>query len=80
MMTNIRLAWRLLMRDLRAGELTLLAVALIVAVAGATTVGFFTDRVGLALNRQANQLLGADLVLSNDRELPDEFAREAESR
>ena len=75
-----RMALRLLLRDFRAGELTLIAAAVVIAVAGVTTVGFFTDRVQLALNRQANQLLGADLVISNDRALPAEMIDEARRR
>lgn len=74
------MALRLLARDFRSGELTLIAVAVMIAVAGVTTVGFFTDRVNLALNRQANQLLGADLVISNDRELPAAISDEAKRR
>ena len=74
---EIGLALRLLGRDWRAGELTLLAMAVVVAVAGVTTVGFFTDRVHQALSRQANQLLGADLVVSADRPLNPQFADEA---
>ena len=75
-----RMALRLLARDFRAGELTLIAIAVIIAVAGVTTVSFFTDRVQLALNRQANQLLGADLVISHDRALPNEMEQEAQRR
>lgn len=74
---EIGLALRLLARDWRAGELTLVAVAVVVAVASVTTVGFFADRVHQALNRQANQLLGADLVVSADRPLDPQFAAEA---
>jgi len=77
---DIRMALRLLLRDFRAGELTLISIAVIIAVAGVTTVGFFTDRVQLALNRQANQLLGADLVVSHDRALPPEWVQEAQRR
>ena len=80
MLHELGMALRLLLRDLRAGELTLIAVAVIIAVAGMTTVGFFTDRVQLALNRQANQLLGADLVVSNDRALPATMVDEARRR
>jgi putative ABC transport system permease protein len=74
------LALRLLARDWRAGELTLVAVAVVVAVASVTTVGFFADRVHQALSRQANQLLGADLVISGDRPLDTAFAAEADRR
>ena len=74
------LALRLLARDWRAGELTLVAVAVVVAVASVTTVGFFADRVHQALSRQANQLLGADLVISGDRPLDAAFTAEADQR
>ncbi|HEY7903378.1 MAG TPA: FtsX-like permease family protein [Casimicrobiaceae bacterium] len=77
---TLRLAWRLLSRDWRAGELRVLIAALVLAVGSVGTVGFFTDRVKGALTRQANLLLGADLLLSGDRPLPDEFSREAGSR
>lgn len=74
------LALRLLARDWRAGELTLVAVAVVVAVASVTTVGFFADRVHQALSRQANQLLGADLVISGDRPLDAAFTAAADQR
>jgi putative ABC transport system permease protein len=60
------LALRMLARDWRAGELRVLAAALVVAVASITSVAFFADRVGRALVRDAHQLLGADLVLVSD--------------
>jgi putative ABC transport system permease protein len=75
-----QLALRLLARDWHAGELLLIAVAVTVAVASVTTVGFFTDRVHQALSRQANQLLGADLVVSDSRPLADDFTTEAARR
>ena len=77
---TVRLAWRLLARDWRAGELRVLIAALVLAVASVGTVGFFTDRVKGGLALQANLLLGADLMLSGDRPLPDDFTREAKSR
>jgi putative ABC transport system permease protein len=80
LLRELRMALRLLLRDFRAGELTLIGIAVIIAVAGVTTVGFFTDRVQLALNRQANQLLGADLVISHDRALPTELVQGALNR
>lgn len=57
---------RMTARDWRAGELRLLAAALLVAVAAVTSVGFFVDRIRLGLERDATQLLGADIVLSSD--------------
>ena len=67
-------AWRMLRRDWRAGELGVLATALVVAVASVTSVGFFADRVGRALARDAHQLLGADLVLLADHPWREEVA------
>jgi len=61
---------RMLARDWRAGELRILALALVVAVASVTSVGFFADRVRQALAREAHQLMGADLVLSADHAWP----------
>ena len=40
-----RLGWRTLWRDLRSGELRLLIVAVTLAVAALTAVGFFADRL-----------------------------------
>jgi len=74
---TLRLAFTMLRRDWRAGELSVLMAALLLAVSSVGTVGFFTDRVKQALTGQANVLLGADLLLSGDRPLPDEFAAEA---
>src|SRR3989304_1979155 len=64
------LSLRMLASDWRAGELRILALALVVAVASVTSVGFFADRVRQALAREAHQLLGADLVLSADHAWP----------
>lgn len=80
MSRTLALALQLLARDWRAGELTLIGVAVMIAVASVTSVGFFTDRVYQALHRQANQLLGADLVVVADRPVPQEFEAEAARR
>ena len=66
----------MLARDWRAGELRVLAAALVVAVAGITSVGFFADRIGQGLARDAHQLLGADLVLFSDHPFEPRFAQE----
>ena len=54
-------------RDWRSGELRVLAAALVIAVASVSSVAFLGDRVARAIARDANQLLGADLVLLSDR-------------
>ena len=60
------LGWRTLWRDLRSGELRLLMVAVTLAVAALTSVGFFADRLQGGLQRDARQLLGGDVVLVSD--------------
>lgn len=77
---NATLALRLLWRDWRAGELTLIAIALVIAVASVTTIGFFADRVQKTLGRQANQLLGADLVIVSDRPVAGPLEEAARAR
>ena len=72
----MRQSLRMLARDWRAGELRVLAAALVVAVAGITSVGFFADRIGRGLARDAHQLLGADLVLFSDHPFEPRFAQE----
>ncbi len=79
-MNTLRLALRMLSRDFRAGELTVLFAALLLAVASFGTVGFFADRVKGALTRESNLLLGADVLISGDRALPESFGAEAAKR
>ncbi|NLF55034.1 MAG: FtsX-like permease family protein [Thauera phenolivorans] len=79
-MKSLRLAARMMLRDLRAGELHLLGLAILIAVASLTSVGFLADRVGRALDREANQLLGGDLLLRADRPWPAAFGEEAGRR
>ena len=73
-MRSLALALRMLRRNWSAGELRVLLLALFIAVASVTTVGFFADRVQSALDRQANELLGGDLVVISDHPLSAAFA------
>jgi putative ABC transport system permease protein len=71
------LAWRQLGRDFRAGELRLLVVAVMLAVAALTAVGFFADRINNGLARDARQMLGGDAIISSDQPAPAGFATKA---
>lgn len=71
---------RMTARDWRAGELRFLLVALIVAVSALSSVGFFIDRMRAGLNRDANQLLGADLVINADQPVAAAWRAEAQRR
>jgi len=72
-----RLAWRQTLRDFRAGELRLLVVAVMLAVAALSAVGFFADRIEGGLARDARQLLGGDVIVSSDQPAPAAFADKA---
>jgi putative ABC transport system permease protein len=74
-----QLAWRQMARDFRAGELRLLVVAVTLAVAALSAVGFFADRLNHGLARDARQLLGGDAIVASDQPLPPAFADKARS-
>ncbi|MDI5884015.1 ABC transporter permease [Cobetia amphilecti] len=71
---RLPLALRGLLRDLRASDVRALFLALMLAVAATTMIGFFLDRLDRGLNRQASQLLGGDLVLESSNPLDPRFA------
>ena len=72
-----RLAYRLLKREWRAGELRVLLAALVVTVASITAVGLFTDRMERAMETGANELLAADLLVTSSVPISAELQDEA---
>ena len=72
-----RLAGRQMARDFRAGELRLLVVAVTLAVAALSAVGFFANRIDGGLARDARQLLGGDAIVASDQPTPAMFAAKA---
>lgn len=79
-MQGIRLGGRQLWRDLRAGELRLLMVSVVLAVTALTAVGFLADRMQAGLWRDARQLLGGDAVVVSDKPTPQMLVQEAVRR
>ena len=73
----LKLGWKTLLRDMRAGELRLLMVAVTLAVASLTAVGFFADRLKAGLERDALQLLGGDAVVRSDELIHSAFVAKA---
>jgi putative ABC transport system permease protein len=73
---SLRMTWR----DWRAGELYFLLIALVIAVSALSSVGFFVDRMRAGLQRDAHQLLGADLVVSADQPVDPAWRKEAQRR
>jgi putative ABC transport system permease protein len=80
MKADVLFAARMALRDYRAGELRILLIALLLAVAALTSVSFFTDRVSRSVVSEANQLLGGDLLVASSDAIPDAFVDEARSR
>ena len=76
-MKIIRLAWRQTWRDLAAGEIRLMLMALVMAVMAVTAVGLITDRAKLGLQQEANRLLGGDAALRADTPIDTEVAASA---
>ena len=72
-----QIGWRSLRRDWRAGELRLLVLAVTLAVAALTAVGFFADRLQNGLARDARALIGGDAVLRSDNLPPPAFEARA---
>jgi putative ABC transport system permease protein len=64
-MRVILLAVRMLSREWRSGELGVLLLALTIAVASLTGVGFLVSRIGAAVAMQASQVLAADIRLES---------------
>lgn len=75
-----RQALRMTLRDWRAGELRFLLIALIVAVSALSAVGFFIDRLRSGMERDAHQLLGADVLVNADSPVPPAWRAEAVKR
>ncbi|MDO9175835.1 MAG: ABC transporter permease, partial [Actinomycetota bacterium] len=67
MRAEFALAWRLVSRQWRAGELHLMIVAAVLAVTVATMLAAFGDRLERALVHRAADMLGADLVLTGSK-------------
>ncbi len=74
------LSFRFLRRDWRAGELTTVGIALTIAVASITAVGFFNDRVRRSMEQHASELLAADLVVLSQRPVAIEWIKAARQK
>lgn len=70
---------RSLVRDWRSGELQLLSIAIVIAVAAVASVSFLSDRVSQALNKDVVQSLGGDLVVRSGDFIPNEWLEQASS-
>jgi putative ABC transport system permease protein len=79
-MRALRLGLRTLAREWRSGELGVLLLALTVAVAALTGVGFLVSRISAAVALQASEVLAADIRLSSPQPLAQNYFTEAARR
>ncbi len=79
-MNAFAIAFRTLLREWKSGELGVLVLAITVAVAALTGVGFLVDRIGIAVDNQAGEVLAADLVLESAQSIDDQAMHEAQRR
>ena len=79
-MRALRFALRNLWRDLKSGELSVLVLALTIAVLSLTAVGFFTSRITQAVQAQAAEVLAADLRLEASTPIPQSYFDRAQER
>jgi Predicted ABC-type transport system involved in lysophospholipase L1 biosynthesis, permease component len=70
-MNIVQLGLWLLRRERRHGEWRVLLAALAIGVGSVATTGMLGQRLALALHDRGANLLGADLVLSSPRPVPD---------
>lgn len=75
--SGIHAGFRALRRDWHSGEIRLLLLALITAVAAVASVSLLIDRIDQALQRDAAQMLGGDLVIRSGQPVPAEFIEHA---
>jgi putative ABC transport system permease protein len=75
--TAWRFGYRQFLRELRAGDIRILLLALIVAVGAVTTVDFFADRVSRALTGQAADLLAADMTIHSTTGIEPDWEQQA---
>jgi len=74
------LAWRLLWRNWRSGEVKLLALALVVSVTVVSTIALFTASLERTLMAESSALLGGDRIITSNREPQSEWLQAATER
>ncbi|BBA32594.1 uncharacterized protein sS8_0629 [Methylocaldum marinum] len=77
MAKNFKLALKIVARDWRSGELTILMAALLIAVASSTAVNLLGDRLARTMNLQAAEFLAADLVVGGHHQPSETWRRQA---
>jgi len=70
-------AKQMLIKQLKRGELTILIVAIVLAVSSVFSLSGFGERLNLALTQKSSDFLAADRVLSSAHPLPESLLKQA---
>jgi putative ABC transport system permease protein len=73
------LSLRLLLAEMRAGKMTVIMLALILAVSSATIISVFSQRLDSAMLNKSSELLGADLRLLSREKIPQNWYQQAQA-
>lgn len=74
-----KISWRLLKHELRRGELTIMAAAIVLSVTAVLSLALFTDRLQAGLTERSAEFLAADRVLSSRREVSEDWIAKAQA-
>lgn len=75
-----KISFRLLKQELKRGELTIMALAIILSVTAVLSLSLFSERLQSGLLKRSSEFLAADRVLSSRRDINQEWLEEAHSR
>jgi putative ABC transport system permease protein len=77
---SLSLAWRLLRRNWRSGELKILSIALILAVAIVSGINVFAERLERSLVAESTQFLGADQIVRSPHPIDSQWISQAQQQ
>jgi putative ABC transport system permease protein len=73
----MQFALRLLLRDLRSGDILTLIIALIISVSTVTAISLFIDRLQLSFEKESASLMAADRLIRSDDAIPQNWRDKA---
>jgi putative ABC transport system permease protein len=80
LLLNLRgLSLRLLIAEIRAGKMTVILLALILAVTSATIISVFSQRLDNAMLNKSSELLGADLRILSREKISQDWYQQAQA-
>lgn len=70
-------SFRLLIAEIKSGKITVILLALILAVTSATIISVFSQRLDRAMLNKSSELLGADLRVSSREQISEDWYQKA---